>query len=123
MNRSEILHTAEKMVCGHREQDYGTPEHSFEAIAELWNAYLNRRCVYDCHEGGRVAVSPFDVAMMMSLFKHARIMTGSATYDSIIDACGYLACAGEIKENQHKAAVENIIDKYLKNNHLKNDAQ
>lgn len=41
-------------------------------------------------------LSPEDVGLMMALFKIARIQTGSFKEDSFVDACGYLACAGEI---------------------------
>lgn len=40
MTREEVLETAKKCVCGDREQDYGSPERSFDVIARLWNAYL-----------------------------------------------------------------------------------
>ena len=39
MTRREILAEAEKCVCGDREQDYGSPEDNFKAIAELWQVY------------------------------------------------------------------------------------
>lgn len=84
MNRSEILKQAEKMVCGHREQDYGSPEDNFGIIAELWTAYK------------QVLFDSVDVAMMMALLKIARIRTGTMTEDSFVDGCGYLACGGEI---------------------------
>lgn len=40
MTRADILQTAEKCVCGQREQDYGSPENNFQVIADLWNAYI-----------------------------------------------------------------------------------
>lgn len=36
MTRNEILQTAEKIVTGHREDEYGTPEDNFRMIAALW---------------------------------------------------------------------------------------
>lgn len=84
MNRSEILQQAEKMVCGHREQDYGSPENNFDIIAKLWTAYSG-------HDFNAV-----DVAMMMALLKIARIKSGRMTEDSFIDGAGYFACGGEI---------------------------
>jgi hypothetical protein len=39
----------------------------------------------------------FDVAMMMTLFKIARIKGNPDHIDSYIDAAGYLAIAGEIQ--------------------------
>lgn len=84
MTRAEILDRAKKCVCEDRESQYGSPEDSFELIAELWTVYLD------------YGLSPADVAIMMSLLKIARIATGRFKADSYIDACGYIACAGEI---------------------------
>lgn len=103
MTREETLDTAKKMVCGHREQDYGTPENNFQVIADLWNVHL-QHCIRHVpsfisgKEKIEVHITPFDVAIMMSLFKHGRIISGSATDDSLVDACGYLACGAEIKD-------------------------
>lgn len=84
MNRAEILEQAKTCVCGHREQDYGSPENNFGLIGRLWTAYLD------------TLVTAQDVAMMMSLFKIARIKTGTGTADSFVDLAGYAACGGEI---------------------------
>lgn len=95
MTRSEILDTAKQMVCGDREEDYGTPENNFTTIAHLWSAYKN------------VEFSALDVAMMMALLKVARIKAGTKT-DSFVDLAGYAACAGEIAQ-PHKEKVGNIL--------------
>ncbi len=90
-SRRGILLRALRCVCGDRDQDYGSPERSFEEIARNWNGYL--------HSKGIIAekqILPEDVAIMMTLFKIARITTGSFKMDSFVDACGYLACGGEI---------------------------
>lgn len=92
LTRADILHAAEKCVCGQREQDYGTPEDNFETIAEFWETYLSRACV---DEAGGVYIDATDVAMMMALLKIARIAGGSGTRDSFIDLAGYAACGAE----------------------------
>lgn len=84
VTRADILDGAKKCVCEDRESQYGSPEDSFKLIAELWTVYLDYR------------LSPVDVAIMMALLKIARIATGRFKADSYIDACGYIACAGEI---------------------------
>lgn len=89
--RRDILRKAEECVCGHREQDYGTPEDSFQCIARLWSAYYGKQ------------FTPVDVAMMMALLKVARIRTGSATADSFVDLAGYAACGGEIASRAGKS--------------------
>lgn len=84
MNREQTLKKAIKMVTGHREEDYGSPEDSFDLIARLWGDYLNRR------------ITAVDVSAMMGLLKIARIGTGRATEDSFVDLAGYAACGCEI---------------------------
>lgn len=104
MKRSDILNSALACVCGQREQDYGTPENNFQAIADLWNAYLKNiksKPITDI-DNGRLFTA-VDVAMMMALFKLGRIVTGTATEDSFVDACGYLACTGELVETSEIA--------------------
>ena len=94
MKRAEILEHACALIIGDREKQYSPPENSFKAIAELWNGYL--------HNAGFLGpeLEPEDVGLMMALFKIARIQTGSYKDDSFIDACGYIACAGEIAESE-----------------------
>lgn len=84
MNRKECLEKATECVCGKREQDYGSPEDNFTAIAMLWSAYK------------RTSFTAKDVTMIMALLKIARIQTGSATEDSFVDLAGYAACGCEI---------------------------
>lgn len=85
MKRSETLRTAEAAVCGQREQDYGSPEDNFALIGLLWTAYL-----------GTVVTAEDVVALLMALFKIARIKTGRGTEDSFVDLAGYAACGCEI---------------------------
>ena len=92
LTRADILHAAEKCVCGQRETDYGTPEDNFETIAGLWETYLRRACV---DEAGGVYIDATDVAMMMALLKIARIAAGGGKADSWIDLAGYAACGAE----------------------------
>lgn len=97
--RAEILDAAKKIVTGDREKQYGSPENNFAVIARFWKVYLSERCVGG---GAEVTLNPDDVAMLMTLMKVARIMTGTFKGDSYIDACGYLACAAEIAEEWRK---------------------
>jgi hypothetical protein len=73
-------------VNGEREQQYNSPERSFEKIASLWSAYLGAE------------ISAVDVASMMALLKIARVKTGSGKADNWIDLAGYAACGGEIED-------------------------
>ena len=84
--RQRVLKEAEKCVCGQREQDYGTPEDSFQKIGSFWTAYLNYAVKIDAE----------DVAAMMALLKIARISENPQHMDSWVDGCGYFSCGGEI---------------------------
>jgi hypothetical protein len=88
MNRAEILNDAIKCVCQDRQDQYGSPENNFAKIADFWNTYMGERLM--------VQFDGEDVAMMMALLKIARITTGQPKADNYIDACGYIACAGEV---------------------------
>ena len=80
-----ILGEALKIINGHRQDDYGSPEDSFQHIANYWNAYFKQ--VADYREDG---LTPEDIAIMMVLFKIARLGHGY-TRDSVVDICGYAA--------------------------------
>lgn len=81
-----ILDAAEKCVCNDRQDQYGKPEDSFGAIADLWTAYLDI---------GR-EITPVDVAQMMILLKIGRAKENPKHTDNWVDMAGYAACAGEI---------------------------
>ena len=85
MTRKETLEAAAKCVCGDREQDYGSPENSFNIIAGLWSAYSG----YEFEAK--------DVAAMLALLKIGRIATGHAKEDNWVDLAGYAACGCEIE--------------------------
>lgn len=103
MTREEILKEALRCVTGEREQQYGSPEDSFMAIAELWTVYLEHGCVED---NGAVLLHPEDVAAMMALLKIARICTGKYKGDNWVDLAGYAACGGAWQSGNRPAEWE-----------------
>ena len=82
---ARLFDVAKSIINGHRQDDYGTPEDSFQNIANYWNAYFAQ--IRDKREDGLTAE---DVAIMMVLFKIARLGHGY-TFDSVVDMCGYSA--------------------------------
>lgn len=90
MNRKDILAEAERCVCTDREKQYGTPENSFNIIANMWSDYLSAKQ----HPQD---IRPCDVAAMMALLKIARVATGRGKADNWIDLAGYAACGGELE--------------------------
>lgn len=94
--RAQILEKARLCVCGDRDEQYGSPKGSFEEIALRWSHYLTRVT------GHLIALDEHDVAIMMTEFKISRIMTSHGkSEDSYIDACGYLAIAGELASEKN----------------------
>lgn len=93
MNRANTLEKAKEIVCGHRENEYGSPENNFKTIADFWSVYKG------------VEFTANDVAMMMALLKIARIRTGTATDDSYVDLAGYAACGSEINSKTDKGEI------------------
>ena len=97
MTREEVLQTAEKCVCGDREEDYGSPEDNFSTIAQLWEPYIKRKCA---SLGADVCINAEDVAALLALLKIGRIASGNPKADNWIDLAGYAACGGEIECRQ-----------------------
>ena len=81
----DILAEAHTCIHGERQDRYGCPEDSFRMIASYWQTYLEDRL------GMIDPLNAQDVAIMMTLFKIAR-MSGQAPHrDNPRDAIGYLA--------------------------------
>lgn len=94
MKREEFLERVKSIVCTDRNRQYGEPEDNFTVIANLWRDYLR---------GAGVKIDflePYDVAMMMVLFKVGRAATAqdSPTEDTFLDIAGYAACGVECLE-------------------------
>lgn len=90
VTRRQILDEATRAVCTDRNHQYGGPEQSFTAIAEMWTAYLH--CA-----GHDITLYAHDVALMLAAFKLARAITSeNPKTDTYADLAGYAACAGEL---------------------------
>ena len=84
--RSSVLDTAKQYVTKDREATHGEMEDNFQSIGMLWEQYFDYGWSF----------SPADVAVMMALLKVARLKSNKDNPDNYIDACGYMACAGEL---------------------------
>ncbi len=82
--RSSVLDTAKQYVTKDRDATHGNMEDNFREIAELWTQYTEH------------TLHPSDVAVMMALLKIARLKSNKDNPDNWVDACGYLACGGEL---------------------------
>ena len=92
MKRGEILDTAKHCVTVDRANTHGDAEQNFGLISAFWTAYLNKN------------ITSHDVAVMMTLFKLARMKSNPAHVDSATDAAGYAAIGGEIGSESSKRA-------------------
>jgi hypothetical protein len=88
MNRDEILDAARDCVSVSRAATYGDAAANFANIAMLWQAYIDML-------GGK-GLTRHDIGPMLALFKIARHQANPSHVDSMVDACGYLALAGEL---------------------------
>ena len=86
MKRAEILDTAKQYVTKDRDATHGDMEDNFDSIAELWQIYFNNEWDF----------TSTDVAVMMALLKIARLKSNKSNPDNWVDACGYMACGGEL---------------------------
>ena len=84
VTRGQVLDTAKEYVTKDRAADHGNMEDNFSTIGKYWSVHLG------------VDVSATDVAVMMNLLKAARIKSNPTHPDNWVDACGYMACGGEI---------------------------
>ena len=90
MIREDILNEAKKVICGERQDSYGSPKDNFSKIAKLWSTYIGRE------------ITEIDVANMMILLKISRGKSGKYKADNFVDICGYAALAAEVGEVQIK---------------------
>jgi hypothetical protein len=85
-HRTYILETANNLVTGNREEDYGSPKLNFQNIADRWSQHVG-------------TITAYQVALMMADLKIARLATSNRPHeDSFIDICGYAALAAELSD-------------------------
>lgn len=76
----DILEEAAEIISGARQEQYGSPEDSFQKIADFWSTYLDH------------PISAQDVSLMMVMLKVARVPDGNkASRDTMVDIAGYAA--------------------------------
>ena len=92
--RDDILLEAMQCITHDRAATHGEAEDSFQTIADVWSWWLSNRTLSP--------LTAADVAMMMVLFKVARISGNKTHDDNYIDLAGYAALAGEISMKEDK---------------------
>jgi len=101
---SEIASRAAELVGGNRAQTHGNYRTNHQNIAALWTTWLRLRFPQSpvC-----LTITAHDVAVMMNFLKCARTLTGTHNVDDAVDACGYSAIAGALRE--HDAGIADKI--------------
>ena len=90
--KRSLLNDAIAACTGDRHLNYGKPEANFQRIATLWNAWN------EIKKPG--PIEPWEVAVLMSLLKLARLAHAPNHRDSWLDIAGYAACGADITEGQ-----------------------
>jgi len=78
-----VLKEANTIIYGDREKTYGHPAKNLQAIATMWDVYINNT--------NSDTITAKDVAAMMMLVKVARFANDPTHRDNLIDICGYAA--------------------------------
>jgi len=81
-----MLHRAQALIQGQRQEDYGDKLQNFSQIAMLWQGYLAPKLQH------HAAITPEDVALCMILVKMARLAKSPDHKDSVLDIAGYAGC-------------------------------
>jgi len=98
-----ILEEAQEITSGKRQEDYGTPEDSFQSIAGYWTCYLRSK--------GQCTIGPSDVARMMILLKLAR-EEHRHKRDNLVDIAGYARALSQIEgDEKEKYSPETVFCK------------
>lgn len=82
--RAQILRQASDLTHGDRNTTYGDFTENHERIAQLWSIILQ-------HE-----IGADQVALCMAMVKMSRLIETPDHEDTYVDACAYIAGAGEI---------------------------
>jgi len=102
ITREQCLDKAKECVMKDRNSTYGSPEDSFQKVANLWEAYKG---------------TPFtskDVALMLALLKVGRLSANPTHDDSWVDLAGYAACGSELgnKKLSHEESIYEAEEKF-----------
>lgn len=89
-----LLHQAENLINGNRQQEYGDKLANFAQIAMLWQGTLARKLRVN------VAITPEDVALCMMQVKIARLSFSPDHNDSLLDVAGYAGCMDKLQDER-----------------------
>lgn len=80
-----VLTTAAEAVSGAKAEEHGSISATFSVAADLWSSWLN------------VRIEPHEVAVLMALYKLARMRVKPDNPDNYLDSAAYAAIAAELR--------------------------
>jgi hypothetical protein len=89
MRRDDFLDMAAELINGQRQANYGEAKVNFSRLALRMSQHINKN------------ITSWQAALILVELKMARLANGYHE-DSIVDAIGYLALAGELWEIEHE---------------------
>lgn len=92
--KQPMLHQAQELIQGSRQQDYGDKLQNFTQIAMLFQGTLAAKL----QPGARI--TPEDVALLMIQVKVARLAKSPDHADSITDVAGYAGCYSMLQDER-----------------------
>lgn len=92
-NTKSMLQTAEALIHGQRQKDYGNKLQNFSQIAMIWNGILAKKL--------KVYLTPEDVASLMIGLKLARLASSPLHEDSWVDIAGYVGCVDVLQKERN----------------------
>jgi len=87
MKATDMLVIASQIVASDRANSHGDIHESMKMLSAIWSAYLG------------VKITSEDACNMMVHLKQVRAKTGKKVADHYIDAAGYAALAGQVKDD------------------------
>ena len=90
MNNQEILATAQQTISG-RGKEYGDIRTNFTRAAIIASVTTNKN------------ITPYDVALVLSAVKQARLAHDSSNHDSWVDSAAYQAIAAQLVDTPNRS--------------------
>lgn len=94
-----LLHQAQALIHGQRQQDYGDKLTNFSQVSMMWQGYLAPKLLPESR------ITPEDVTFLMIQLKLARLSKSPDHRDSILDVAGYAGCADYLQQERAAGAA------------------
>jgi Domain of unknown function (DUF6378) len=93
--RARVLQTAESLINGDRNAQYGDPNADFARTAAYWTVHVKSVFERQRLRGEEERIDPHDVAIMMIQLKCSRLAWSPDKEDHWVDIGGYAGCGAD----------------------------